>query len=233
MPTNLSEKEIKKLESNFFKSVQKRHLVLTGCKVIITGYEDARFKGRIKKECREFIKSCENNVEANEAKLDLASLRFAEFISEQTTRDFSYTQEMIGTKKSLAKNVLTKNIPFPVIGTLCNAAFLKYSGSRYLVPDYSNKTKEDFKNGFKGIFSSIMPMNDDQLKNESKELSKKLISKSLEKFEEDLSKGGVLESKIVESLSPKGISISRQPNPNFITGTTFSPLVSTPRKTER
>ena len=161
MPTILSESQIKKLESDFFKSVMDKHHESTDRKVLIPGHSGAYFKKRIKKECRKFIvdfaKMDESTQDKLENELDKVSEQFADFIKTQPTRKFDYTKDILGNTEGAVKKSVTT---LPIIGQAWDAFYLTYlevGTAKYLVPDYSSQTKQAFKDGFRKIFAEALP----------------------------------------------------------------------------
>ena len=163
MPTILSESQIEKLESDFFKSVMDKHHESTDRKVLIPYHAGAYFKKRIKKECRKFIvdfaKMDESTQDKLENELEKASEQFVDFIKTQPTRKFYYTKDIIGhTEGAVKKSVTTAYLP--IIQPAWEAIYMTYletGTSECLVPDYSSQTKQAFKDGFRKIFAEALP----------------------------------------------------------------------------
>ncbi len=163
MPTILSESQIKKLESDFFKSVKDKHHESTYGKVLICYHPGAYFKKRIKKECRKFIVDFAKMDDSTEDKikdaLENVSEQFVDFIKTQPTRKFDYAKDIIGnTEGAVKKSVTTAWLP--IILPAWEAFYTTHleTGTREcLVPDYSSQTKQAFKDGFREIFARALP----------------------------------------------------------------------------
>ena len=105
---------------------------------------------------------------AADLKLELAALKFAEFLSQKDNRPYDYMKDSFNAAVPLRD--------FPAMG-LYNAAYMKGHFGGLMVPNYSTETKEVYKAGFEEVFNYIREKSVAQLEVEVKNMSDHLLEK--------------------------------------------------------
>ncbi len=159
----------KEKSSDFFKRVNEVYSTVMGGEHKIVPIKN-RLKTRIKKHVASELLSYMDYGQdpAADLKLELAALKFAEFLSKQDNRPYDYMKDSFNAAVALRD--------FPAMG-LYNAAYMKGRFGALMVPNYSTETKEVYKAGFEEIFKDIREKSGAQLEEEVKNMSDRLLEK--------------------------------------------------------
>ena len=159
----------KEKSSDFFKRVNEVYSTVMGGEHKIVPIKN-RLKTRIKKHVASELLSYMDYGQdpAADLKLELAALKFAEFLSKQDNRPYDYMKDSFNAAVALRD--------FPAMG-LSNVAYMKGRFGALMVPNYSTETKEVYKASFEEIFEDIRHKSGAQLEEEVKNMSDRLLEK--------------------------------------------------------